>query len=248
MKMLSWNVNGLRAAQKHGFLDVISKRNPDVICLQETRATPDVVDLGFIDEHYHALWNCAEKKGYSGTAVFTREKPLSHRLGIGSRMHDREGRVITLEYPDFHLVNVYTPNARRELARLDYRQKWDRAFLSYLKRLEKKKPVVFCGDLNVAHQEIDLANPKSNRRNAGFTDQERAGFGRILEAGFLDSFREFESGPEHYSWWSYRSGARARNIGWRIDYWLVSEKLRSRMKASRILPQIMGSDHCPVEL
>lgn len=246
MKFISWNINGLRAAIRNGFGDFATRAQPDVLCLQETKATPEDVDLGFLGDDYHAYWNCAEKKGYSGTLILTRTEPLRSNLGIGIAEHDREGRVITLEFADHFLVNVYTPNSQRGLLRLPYRERWDRDFLKYLEKLEKSKPVIFCGDLNVAHTEIDLANPKSNRLNAGFTDEERAAFTRIIDAGFIDTFREFETGPDHYSWWSYRSDARARNIGWRLDYWCISSSLRPRLQAAAILPEVMGSDHCPV--
>lgn len=245
-KLVSWNVNGLRAVLNKGFLDFFKAADADAVCLQETKCTPDQVEVGI--KGYELLWNCAEKKGYSGTAVFTRVAPLDVRLGLGKRDHDTEGRVITVEYDDYYLVNVYTPNAQRTLERLPYRQTWDAAFLAYVKGLEKKKPVVFCGDLNVAHQEIDLANPKSNKKNAGFTPEERAGFDAIVAAGFVDSFRHFEPGAGHYTWWSQRPGVRAKNIGWRIDYFVVSQALKPRMKAAKILPHVTGSDHCPVTL
>lgn len=248
MKLASWNVNGIRAAIRNGLFDFIAEARPDALLLQETKATPEDVDLSPLGDDYHAYWSCAEKKGYSGTLVLARKEPLSASTGIGSAKHDKEGRVVTLEYPDFYLVNVYTPNAQRELLRLDYRQLWDKAFLRYLRKLEKTKPVAFGGDLNVAHTEIDLANPKSNQKNAGFTPQERAGFDRIVKAGFIDTFREFESGPDHYTWWTYRSDARARNIGWRLDYWCISEKLRPRLRGATILPEVMGSDHCPIAI
>lgn len=248
MKYLSWNVNGIRACLQKGFEASMRKENPDVICLQEVKACREDVDMGMCLE-YHTFWNAAEKKGYSGTAVFSKVKPVSVNYGLGIPEHDREGRVITLEFEDSFLVNVYTPNAQRELLRLAYRQKeWDVAFLEYIKTLEKRKPVIFCGDLNVAHTEIDLANPKSNVKNAGFTPEERQGFDHILEAGFIDSFREFEKGGGHYSWWSYRANARARNIGWRIDYFCISPKLRPRLRKAWILPEVEGSDHCPVAM
>ena len=249
MKLISWNVNGVRAVLKKGFLDILDGFEADVVCLQETKAMQEQVAEVEWPEEYHQVWNSAEKKGYSGTAVFTKKKPLSSSLGIGVSEHDREGRVINVEYDDFYLVNVYTPNSQNELRRLDYRTKeWDVAFLKHVKRLQKDKPVVFCGDLNVAHQEIDLARPKANTRNAGFTSEERASFDKILKAGFVDTFREFESGGGHYSWWSYRAGARGKNIGWRIDYFCASEALRPRLTGASILPEIMGSDHCPVVL
>lgn len=245
-KLVSWNVNGLRAVLNKGFLDFFAAADADAVCLQETKCTPDQVDLA--PKGYELIWNCAEKKGYSGTAVFTRVAPWDVRLGIGKRHHDGEGRVITVEYDDYYLVNVYTPNAQRTLERLPYRQQWDADFLRYLKGLEKKKPVVFCGDLNVAHKEIDLANPKSNKKNAGFTPEERAGFDALVAAGFVDTFRHFEPGAGHYTWWSQRPGVRAKNIGWRIDYFVVSQALKPRLRKAAIMPHVMGSDHCPVTL
>jgi exodeoxyribonuclease-3 len=248
MRLVSWNVNGLRAVLGKGFADLLRDNPADVWCLQETKAHPDQVEQTFLEESgWHAHWNSAEKKGYSGVAVFSKVPPLSVRHGFGIDEHDREGRVLTLEFDTFHLVNVYTPNAQDGLRRLPYRMVWDAIFLDHLKRLEDTgKPVIFCGDLNVAHQEIDLARPKENRMNPGFSDEERAGFGKILEAGFIDTFREFESGPGHYSWWSFRGGARARNVGWRIDYFGISKALRPRLQAAGIRPDIHGSDHCPV--
>lgn len=245
MKLISWNVNGLRAVLKKNFLTYLAAENPDILCLQETKCTPDQVEPLW-PAHYTTHWNSAEKKGYSGTAIFTQTRPLRVTLGIGRDEHDREGRVLTAEFADFFLVNVYTPNSQRELTRLPYRQTWDRDFLAYLKKLEATKPVIWCGDLNVAHTEIDLANPKSNLKNHGFTPEERAGFSAHLAAGFLDTFREFESGGGHYTWWSPMSGARARNIGWRLDYFLVSAALRPRLQQAFIRPEITGSDHCPV--
>lgn len=247
MKLISWNVNGLRAVLKKNFLEFLADEKPDVLCLQETKCTPDDVEQLW-PAHYTTFWNCAEKKGYSGTAIFTKERPLKVVNGMGIAEHDREGRVLTAEYADFHLVNVYTPNSKRELERLPYRQEWDVAFLKHLKKLERKKPVVFCGDLNVAHTEIDLANPKANVRNHGFTLEERNGFTALVKAGFVDTFREFEKGGGHYSWWSPMSGARSRNVGWRIDYFLMSAALRPRLKQARILPHVLGSDHCPVTM
>lgn len=244
MKLISWNVNGIRSVLGKGFLDFVRVENPDVICLQETKAHPHQVDIAL--KGYEHLWNSAEKKGYSGTAIFSKHKPLSVVNGIGIDEHDHEGRVITVEFPSYTLVNVYTPNAGRELERLSYRMEWDAAFLKYVKKLEKKKPVVFCGDLNVAHKEIDLANPKSNRKNAGFTDEERAGFDNIVKAGFIDTFREFNKEGGNYSWWTYMFNARANNVGWRIDYFCLSESLRPQLKDAFILPKVMGSDHCPV--
>lgn len=245
MKLLSWNVNGLRAVLRKNFLEYLETEKPDMLCLQETKCRPEDVDQLW-PQGYETHWNSAEKKGYSGTAIFTRQRPLSIHRGIGKPEHDSEGRVLTLEFEDFHLVNVYVPNSQRELTRLPYRMRWDKDFLSYLKSLEKTKPVVFCGDLNVAHQEIDLANPKSNMKNHGFTPEERAGFTRTIEAGFVDTFREFETGGGHYTWWSQMNNARARNIGWRLDYFLVSKSLRPHLKKAFIQPHVTGSDHCPV--
>ncbi len=247
MKLLSWNVNGLRAVLRKNFLEFLAAETPDILCLQETKCRPeDVEQLWPAD--YTTYWNSAEKKGYSGTAIFTRTRPLQVTQGIGVAEHDREGRVLTAEYADFILVNSYVPNSQRELTRLPYRQQWDRDFLAYLKGLEKRKPVIWCGDLNVAHTEIDLANPKANVKNHGFTPEERAGFGAALAAGFVDTFREFEKGPGHYTWWSPMGGARGRNVGWRIDYFLASVALRPRLKSAFIRPEIVGSDHCPVGL
>jgi exodeoxyribonuclease-3 len=250
MNLASWNVNGVRAALRKGLLEWMSSSRADVICLQETKAHPGDVQHVKWPRGWTAVWNSAEKKGYSGTVVFSKVPPLGVSLGIGSGEHDREGRVITVEFPDFRLVNVYQPNSQRGLTRLAYRTgEWDPAFLSFLRKLEKKgKPVIFCGDLNVAHAEIDLANPRSNRRNAGFTDEERANFTRILDRGFMDTFREFEKGPGHYSWWSQMGDCRARNIGWRVDYFVASEKLRPALKRAWIEPKVIGSDHCPVRL
>ncbi len=245
MKILSWNVNGLRAILRKGFVEFLKHESPEVICLQETKCTPDVVDLAWA-EGYRPFWNSAERKGYSGVAMFTRVAPLKVKTGMGLPEHDNEGRVLAAEFDDFHLVNVYVPNSKRDLSRLEYRQRWDSAFLAFLKKLEKKKPVVFCGDLNVAPQEIDLARPKQNRKTHGFTDEERAGFGALVNNGFVDTFRVFEKSGGHYTWWSQMSGARARGIGWRIDFFLISEALRPRLKRAFILPDVMGSDHCPV--
>ena len=245
MKLISWNVNGLRSVLKKNFLEWLETENADIVCLQETRCTPDDVEQLW-PAAYATHWNVAEKRGYSGTAIFTRVPPLSVTRGIGIEEHDHEGRVLTAEFHDFHLVNVYTPNSQRELTRLAYRQKWDQDFLKYIKRLEKKKPVVFCGDLNVAHTEIDLANPKSNHKNHGFTPEERAGFSAILKAGYLDSFREFEKAGGHYTWWTPMGGARSRNVGWRIDYFVVSSSLRPRLQSAFIRSKVLGSDHCPV--
>ncbi len=249
MKLVSWNINGVRAALKKGLLEFMQGSQADVICLQEAKAHPgDVQHIGW-PRGYEVFWNPAVKKGYSGTVTFTRVKPKAVTLGIGLPEHDTEGRVLTLEFDDFFQVNVYQPNSQRGLTRLDYRVKvWDPAFLTFLRKLEKKKPVLFCGDLNVAHTELDLANPKTNRRNAGFTDEERANFTTLLGKGYVDTFREFEKGPGHYSWWSQMSDCRARNIGWRVDYFVASEKLRDRLKAAAIHPKVMGSDHCPVSL
>lgn len=249
LKLVSWNVNGIRAALKKGFLELLNEWDVDILCLQETKAMQEQVSEVSWPDEYHQYWNAAEKKGYSGTAIFSRIQPEDVALGLGVKKHDKEGRVITADYGSFYLVNVYTPNSQNELRRLDYRTKeWDVAFRRYVKRLQQTKPVVFCGDLNVAHQEIDLARPKENTRNAGFTDEERDSFGKILKGGFVDTFREFENGGGHYSWWSYRAGAREKNIGWRIDYFCASEGLRSRLKAASIWPDVMGSDHCPVVL
>lgn len=248
MKLVSWNVNGLRAVLKKGFLDFLHEAQPDVLCLQETKCHPGDVAHVEWPKGYTAQFSPAVKKGYSGTGLITRVEPLSVKQGIGIEEHDQEGRTQTAEFEDFFLVNVYVPNAQHELRRLDYRQRWDEDFCKYLKKLERKKPVVFCGDLNVAHQEIDLARPKANVGNPGFTDEERAGFDRFVAKGFVDTFREFETGPDHYSWWTYRAGARARNIGWRIDYFLTSKKFLPRVKNAWISPEVMGSDHCPVGL
>ena len=245
MKLISWNVNGLRAVLKKNFLEFLSAEKPDVLCLQETKCTPDQVEQLW-PASYTTFWNSAEKKGYSGTAIFTKECPLKVTPHIGVTEHDKEGRVLTAEYADFFLVNVYVPNSKRELTRLAYRQQWDKDFLAYLKKLEKKKPVIWCGDLNVAHTEIDLSNPKANAKNHGFTPEERAGFDAVVKAGFVDTFREFEKGGGHYTWWSPMSNARTRNIGWRLDYFLISQSLRPQLKRATILPQVMGSDHCPV--
>ena len=247
MKLISWNVNGIRAVLKKGFHDFVAAEQPDIVCIQETRASPEVVEVEWLDG-YEVHWNVAEKKGYSGTLILTRVKPLDVTRGIGIAEHDREGRVLTAEYGDFFLVNVYVPNSKRELTRLEYRQRWDRDFLAHLKMLERTKPVIFCGDLNVAHTEIDLARPKANMKTHGFTPEERAGFGALVEAGFVDTFREFEKGGDHYTWWSQMNNARSRNIGWRIDYFIASAALRPRLKSARIYPHITGSDHCPVGL
>ena len=249
MQLVSWNLNGIRAAWDKGFCDYVRSAEPDLLCIQETKAQPDQVDLSWAEEMgYSLFWNSAVKKGYSGTLILSRIAPDKEIKGIGKAEHDQEGHVITLEFPDYYLATVYTPNSQRGLARLDYRQEWDRDFLAYMKKLDKKKPMIFCGDLNCAHQEIDLANPKSNRKNAGFTDEERAGFDNILAAGFKDSFREFDDSPGNYSWWTMRTNARERNIGWRLDYFCVSDKIWDRVKGASILSDIFGSDHCPVAI
>ena len=247
MKLVSWNVNGLRAVVGKGFAESMLALDADVICLQETKLQAGQIDLTL--PGYESYWNYAEKKGYSGTAIFTRVAPLSVKNGIGIPEHDTEGRVITMEFADFCLVCCYMPNAQKELARLAYRMQWEDAFRAYLTELDKVKPVILCGDLNVAHNEIDLKNPKTNRNSAGFSDEERAQFTNLLNAGFIDSFRHFyPDAVGEYSWWSYIGNARSRNAGWRIDYFVVSEKLRERMADAKIHQQIMGSDHCPVEL
>lgn len=247
MKCISWNVNGLRACVGKGFLDFFKEADADIFCLQETKLQPGQIDLEL--PGYHQYWNYAEKKGYSGTAIFSKEEALRATYGIGVEEHDHEGRVITLEYPDFYFATVYTPNSQNELARLDYRMKWEDDFLAYLKKLEETKPVIFCGDLNVAHREIDLKNPKSNRKNAGFTDEERGKFTALVDAGFIDTFRYFYPDLEGvYSWWSYRFSARAKNAGWRIDYFLTSASLENRLQDAMIYNEVMGSDHCPVGL
>ena len=248
MKLISWNVNGLRAVmRKMDFLSYLKEEDADIICLQETKIQDGQVDLQ--PEDYHVYWNYAVKKGYSGTAVFSKKEPLQVIYGIGVEEHDQEGRVITLEFENVFVMTVYTPNSRRGLERIDYRMQWEEALLSYILELDQKKPVILCGDLNVAHQEIDLKNPKANRNNAGFSDQEREAFTRFLEAGFVDSFRHVYPDLEGaYSWWSYRAGARDRNIGWRIDYFVVSESLKEQIEDASISADVMGSDHCPVEL
>lgn len=247
MKLISWNVNGLRAAVTKGFMESFNELDADIFCLQETKLQPDQISLEL--PGYEQYWNSAVKKGYSGTAVFTRIKPLSVTNGIGIEEHDQEGRVITAEYDNFYLVCCYTPNSQRELARLEYRMTWEDAFRNYLLELDKKKPVILCGDLNVAHQEIDLKNPKTNRKNAGFSDEERAKMTELLEAGFTDTFRHlYPDAIEQYSWWSYMGKARERNTGWRIDYFITSKRLDDKIQEAKIHQQIFGSDHCPVEL
>jgi exodeoxyribonuclease-3 len=245
VKLISWNVNGLRSVLRKNFLEYLSREKPDVLCLQETRCNPDDVEQLW-SANYTTYWNVAQQRGYSGTAIFSRQRPLKVTPGIGVPAHDQEGRVLTAEFPDFHLVNVYVPNSQRELTRLPYRQRWDIDFLRFLKRLGRKKPVICCGDFNVAHTELDLTNPKSNVHNHGFTPEERAGFGAFINAGLLDTFREFQQGGGYYTWWSPLSGARTRNVGWRIDYFLISRSLRPRLTAGFIRADIPGSDHCPV--
>ncbi len=247
MKFISWNVNGLRACMQKGFLDFFKEADADIFCLQETKLQAGQLELSL--PGYHQYWNYAQKKGYSGTAIFTKKEPLSVSCGIGIEEHDQEGRVITLEFDDFYFVTCYTPNSQNELARLSYRMEWEDAFLAYLDGLKEKKPVVFCGDLNVAHQEIDLKNPKTNRRNAGFTDEEREKFTRLLTHGYIDTFRYFyPDATGIYSWWSYRFKAREKNAGWRIDYFVVSHELADRLQDAKIHTEVFGSDHCPEEL
>ena len=247
MKFISWNVNGLRACMGKGFMDYFNKIDADIFCVQETKLQEGQIEVDA--PGYHQYWNYAEKKGYSGTAMFTKEEPLSVTYGIGIPEHDTEGRVITAEFKDFYVITVYVPNSQRELARLDYRMTWEEAFLNYIKGLEKNKPVIYCGDLNVAHQEIDLKNPKTNHMNAGFTDEERNCFTKVLESGYIDSFRFlYPDAKDVYSWWSYMFKAREKNTGWRIDYFVVSDKLKDRIKDAKIHMEVQGSDHCPVEL
>lgn len=247
MKFVSWNVNGLRAICGKGFEKIFADLDADAVCLQETKLQHGQIDLAF--EGYDSFWNYAEKKGYSGTATYTRLKALSHSTGLGIDEHDHEGRVVTVEFEDLYLVNVYVPNSQTELVRLPYRMAWENAFLAYVKGLDALKPVVICGDMNVAHKDIDLANPSTNRQNPGFTDEERTCFGRLLDSGFVDTYRHFNPDKEKaYSWWSYRFRAREKNLGWRIDYFLVSERLVPRLKNADILCDIVGSDHCPVTL
>ena len=247
MKLISWNVNGIRACLNKGFSDFFKEVNADIFCLQETKCQPEQINLEF--EGYTSYWNSAERKGYSGTAIFTKKQPVNVTYGIGIEEHDKEGRIITLEFENFYLVTNYTPNAKRELERLDYRMVWEDEIRKYLLELNKKKSVIMCGDLNVAHEEIDLKNPKTNRKNAGFTDEEREKMTTLLEAGFIDTFRYFYPEDEgRYSWWSYRFKAREKNAGWRIDYFLVSKALEKNIKGADIHKDVMGSDHCPIEL
>ena len=246
MKLISWNVNGLRAIMGKNFMEFFNETDADCFCLQETKLQEGQIEMNL--PGYYQYWCYADKKGYSGTAIFTKKEPLSVRYGIGIDEHDHEGRVITLEFEDFYLITVYVPNSQDELRRLDYRMKWEDDFKAYLKELEKTKPVIFCGDLNVAHKEIDLKNPKTNRRNAGFTDEERGKMSALLDDGFIDTFRYFYPEEVVYSWWSYRFRAREKNTGWRIDYFICSEALKDRLKDAKIHTEVMGSDHCPVEL
>ncbi|MCL2050669.1 MAG: exodeoxyribonuclease III [Lachnospiraceae bacterium] len=247
MKLISWNVNGIRACIGKGLMDFFNQADADVFCLQETKVSPGQIELPL--SGYHQFWNYAVKKGYSGTAIFTKQEPLNVHYGMDINEHDQEGRIIALEMADFYIVTIYTPNSKEQLLRLDYRMIWEEAFLAYLKKLEEHKPVIFCGDLNVAHKEIDLKNPKSNRRNAGFTDEEREKFTNLLNAGFIDTYRHFYPDIEGaYSWWSYRFQARTRNVGWRIDYFVVSEALKERLADALIYQDVHGSDHCPVGL
>lgn len=247
MKLISWNVNGIRACVKKGFLDFFKETDADIFCLQETKLQEGQIELEL--EGYHQYWNYAERKGYSGTAIFTKQEPLSVSYGLGIEEHDQEGRVITLEFDNFYIVTVYTPNSKNELLRLDYRMVWEDEFRSYLLRLNETKPVIVCGDLNVAHQEIDLKNPKTNQKNAGFTIEERTKMSTLLDSGFIDTFRFFYPELEGaYSWWSYRFNARKNNAGWRIDYFLTSQELKENLKDAKIHSDILGSDHCPVEL
>lgn len=246
-KMISWNVNGLRACVTKGFLDHFKELDADIFCLQETKLSEGQIELDL--PGYYDYWNYADKKGYSGVAIFTKEKPLSVSYGLGIDEHDHEGRVITLEFDDYYVLTCYTPNSKSELARLDYRMVWEDDFLKYVKKLDEKKPVIYCGDLNVAHKEIDLKNPGSNRKNAGFTDEEREKISIALSSGFVDTFRKlYPDAKDMYSWWSYRASARAKNVGWRIDYFIVSQRLEGKIKDAKIHMDITGSDHCPVEL
>ena len=246
-KLISWNVNGLRSCMGKGFMDFFDSVDADIFCLQEIKLSEGQIEWN--KENYYSYWNYAEKKGYSGTAIFTKKEPVSVTYGIGIDVHDHEGRVITLEYPDYYMITVYTPNSQNELARLDYRMQWEDDFREYLTALRKDKPVIVCGDMNVAHNEIDLKNPKTNRKNAGFTDEEREKMTELLQAGFVDTFRYFYPDKEQiYSWWSYRFKAREKNAGWRIDYFLVSEDIKDKLVDAKIHTEIYGSDHCPVEL
>lgn len=247
MKFISWNVNGLRAVMTKGFEDIFKNFDADIFCLQETKLQQGQID--FAPEGYYCYWNYAEKKGYSGTAIFTKREPLSVTYGMGIEEHDKEGRLITLEFEDFYFLTVYVPNSQDGLKRLEYRTQWEADFLAYINRLQEKKPVIYCGDLNVAHKEIDLKNPKTNRKNAGFTDEERGCFQNVVDAGYIDTFRYFYPDLEAaYSWWSYRFQARAKNAGWRIDYFVTSASLEDRLKGAKIHSDVFGSDHCPVEL
>ena len=247
MKLISWNVNGIRACVGKNFMEFFNEVDADIFCLQETKLQENQIDLQL--EGYYQYWNYAKKKGYSGTSIFTKKEPLNVIYGMGIEEHDQEGRLITLEFEDFYMVTVYTPNSQSELKRLNYRMKWEDDFKKFLKELDKKKPVIVCGDLNVAHKEIDLKNPKTNRKNAGFTDEERNKFTELLNAGFIDTFRYFYPTEENiYSWWSYRFKAREKNAGWRIDYFCVSEKMKDRLESAKIHTEVLGSDHCPVEL
>ncbi len=246
MKLVSWNVNGLRAVMGKNFMEVFNQLNADFFCLQETKLQEGQIEMELPE--YYQYWNYAEKKGYSGTAIFTKHKPLSVKLGMGVEEHDHEGRIITLEYEDFYILTVYVPNSQDELRRLEYRMQWEDDWRAYIKELENTKPVIYCGDLNVAHEEIDLKNPKTNRRNAGFTDEERGKFTELMNAGLIDTFRYFYPDTVTYSWWSYRFKARERNTGWRIDYFIASESLKDNLKDAKIHTDILGSDHCPVEL
>ena len=247
MKCISWNVNGIRACINKGFNDFFEVIDADIFCIQETKCQPDQIDLQF--EGYTTYLNSAEKKGYSGTAILTKHKPLQVAYGIGIEEHDKEGRVITLEFENFYMVNIYTPNSKRELERLGYRQIWEDEIRKYLLELDSKKPVIMCGDLNVAHEEIDLKNPKTNRGNAGFTDEERAKMTELLQAGFTDTFRhKYPDKTDAYTWWSYMGKAREKNVGWRIDYFIVSDSIKEKIKDAKIYPEVLGSDHCPIEL
>ena len=247
MKLISWNVNGIRACVNKGFKEFFNNVDADIFCIQETKCQPEQIELNF--EGYKSYWNSAEKKGYSGTAIFTKKEPINVTYGIGIEEHDKEGRVITLEFKDFYMVNIYTPNAKRGLERLGYRQIWEDEIKKYLMKLNKTKPVIICGDLNVAHNEIDLKNPKSNRGNAGFTDEEREKMTQLLKAGFIDSFRFlYPDKTDSYTWWSYMGRAREKNVGWRIDYFIVSQDIKDKIKEAMIYPEVMGSDHCPIGL